>query len=279
MNAFLRVVGDVGTLSGRGGRDRSVGLLVRTRNGQLAFCGDDTGTLKRTGGGPVAMGTSVLDCFESIHIKLAAASASAIVSGSTKDTTLIVQPVTAQSRARALKALCGETDDAGHGVAMEPQATFFRKLATEGDAVVAANVLAASPGRLTKWGLLMETRGGETRVRALLAHPFTPMVVVETKAQAAARRATEALMAEAEKAAMARRRRNTCINNLRQMDSAKEQWAMAQNRRNDAPIDKAGVCEYIKNRGRDIVCPDGGTYTWGNIGEDPACSQPDHRFP
>jgi hypothetical protein len=72
--------------------------------------------------------------------------------------------------------------------------------------------------------------------------------------------------------------KNACINNLRQIDGAKEQWAMVNNKRTGdvAPADEISV--YIK--GSAIPqCPQGGDYTLGAIGEDPTCSIPEHRLP
>jgi hypothetical protein len=72
--------------------------------------------------------------------------------------------------------------------------------------------------------------------------------------------------------------RNACINNLRQLDSAKEQWALAENKENGAVVDEAAVLEYIRGNAMPL-CPAGGTYTLGVIGENPTCSHPEHRLP
>ncbi len=70
-------------------------------------------------------------------------------------------------------------------------------------------------------------------------------------------------------------RQNACINNLRQIDSAKEQWAMVENKNNGDPVDEAGVAAYIKGNAIP-ACPQGGTYTIGPIGTAPTCSHPGH---
>lgn len=69
---------------------------------------------------------------------------------------------------------------------------------------------------------------------------------------------------------------NSCINNLRQIDAAKEQWALAENKNDGAPVDQAGIAEYI--RGGIPTCPQGGTYTLGPIGTNPTCSHPGHSL-
>jgi prepilin-type N-terminal cleavage/methylation domain-containing protein len=71
---------------------------------------------------------------------------------------------------------------------------------------------------------------------------------------------------------------NTCINNLRQIDAAKEQWALDNKKVMwDAVVD-AEVNEYIKGGARPI-CPADGTYIYGAVGTDPTCDVPDHVLP
>jgi hypothetical protein len=71
--------------------------------------------------------------------------------------------------------------------------------------------------------------------------------------------------------------KNACINNLRQLDAAKEQWALVERMTNGAPVDAAGVLQYIKG-GTMPVCPQGGEYTLNPIGTDPECSIPGHTL-
>ena len=68
---------------------------------------------------------------------------------------------------------------------------------------------------------------------------------------------------------------NTCINNLRMIDSAKEQWAMAQNKMDGDEVDPDGIKEYMRGA-RIPVCPQGGTYTLGPVGTTPICNLPGH---
>lgn len=71
---------------------------------------------------------------------------------------------------------------------------------------------------------------------------------------------------------------NACINNLRQIDAAKEQWAMAQLKEDGDPVEEQGMVQYIKGAALP-VCPKGGIYTVGPIGVDPRCSIPGHALP
>jgi prepilin-type N-terminal cleavage/methylation domain-containing protein len=61
---------------------------------------------------------------------------------------------------------------------------------------------------------------------------------------------------------------NACINNLRQIDSGKDQAAMAYNISSGAIV-VASVNEYIKKA---PTCPGGGTYVYGNMESSPTCN-------
>ena len=66
-------------------------------------------------------------------------------------------------------------------------------------------------------------------------------------------------------------RQNACINNLRQIDSAKEQWAMANNIAGTAAVVTTAVNGYIKG-GTTPVCPAGGAYTYNAMSTNPTCN-------
>jgi prepilin-type N-terminal cleavage/methylation domain-containing protein len=69
-------------------------------------------------------------------------------------------------------------------------------------------------------------------------------------------------------------RTKSCISNLRQVDAAKEQWAMDNNAANGSAI-PGGMATLVGNTNylkRTPTCPTGGTYTIGNIGTSPTCS-------
>jgi prepilin-type N-terminal cleavage/methylation domain-containing protein len=70
--------------------------------------------------------------------------------------------------------------------------------------------------------------------------------------------------------------RNACIQNLKQIDGAKEQWALEAKKAPGATTVDSEVDAYIKN-GRPI-CPASGTYTYGAIGENPTCSVATHTL-
>jgi prepilin-type N-terminal cleavage/methylation domain-containing protein len=60
--------------------------------------------------------------------------------------------------------------------------------------------------------------------------------------------------------------KNACINNLRQIDGAKQQWALEANQTGSA------ACTGRGTTGTMPICPAGGTYTIGNIATIPSCS-------
>ena len=68
--------------------------------------------------------------------------------------------------------------------------------------------------------------------------------------------------------------RSACINNLRQIDAAKSEWALENNKTNGVVPTEADLAQYIRNGMP--KCPAGGTYTIGPIGEKPTCSLPGH---
>jgi hypothetical protein len=72
--------------------------------------------------------------------------------------------------------------------------------------------------------------------------------------------------------------RNTCINHLRQIDAAKQQWALENSKTADDVPTAQDIAPYIKldANGNIPGCPSGGTYTIGAVGVPPTCSIPGH---
>ena len=70
---------------------------------------------------------------------------------------------------------------------------------------------------------------------------------------------------------------NACINNLRQIDAAKQQWALQNSKSaGDVPTE-ADLKPFLKD-GVFPVCPSGGTYTIGAVSNSPTCSIPGHQL-
>jgi prepilin-type N-terminal cleavage/methylation domain-containing protein len=64
---------------------------------------------------------------------------------------------------------------------------------------------------------------------------------------------------------------NACINNLRQIDGAKEQWALETRAAPGATVEEGDVEDYIKNGMP--TCPARGEYTVGDLDVDPSCNE------
>lgn len=71
-------------------------------------------------------------------------------------------------------------------------------------------------------------------------------------------------------------RRAACINNLRQIDAAKQQWASETRQPPGSIIVVSEVDQYIPNGPR--RCPGGGTYDYGKVGAAPRCTVKGHTL-
>jgi len=79
---------------------------------------------------------------------------------------------------------------------------------------------------------------------------------------------------------------NACVNNLRQIETAKEKWAAANGKTDGAIVTEDNIKSYLKlNLNENFPgCPSGGKYSVGKIGENPTCSlgttvMPPHVLP
>lgn len=63
---------------------------------------------------------------------------------------------------------------------------------------------------------------------------------------------------------------NACVNNLRQIDGAKDQWAIENNKVDTDAVTDADISPYIK--GGIPSCPASGTYAVTTVAADPTCS-------
>jgi prepilin-type N-terminal cleavage/methylation domain-containing protein len=79
--------------------------------------------------------------------------------------------------------------------------------------------------------------------------------------------------------------RQACINNLRQVDGAVQQWALENKQAANAPVGVADVVPYLRDT---VVCPAGGvtatfssTYSIDYVTNKPTCriAPADHRLP
>jgi hypothetical protein len=71
---------------------------------------------------------------------------------------------------------------------------------------------------------------------------------------------------------------NACINNLRQLDGAKQQWALENNKQEQDVPAAQDIAPFLKD-GALPVCPAGGQYTLNAVGAVPTCSVVGHALP
>src|ERR1700753_3182718 len=74
-------------------------------------------------------------------------------------------------------------------------------------------------------------------------------------------------------------RRNACINNLRLIDGAIQQWALENNMNSTDTVPVSALTVYLGRGGTGTIngtggtkCPSGGTYTVSNVNSKPTCS-------
>jgi hypothetical protein len=80
---------------------------------------------------------------------------------------------------------------------------------------------------------------------------------------------------------------NACINNMRQIDAAINQWALENTKTNGTVVTENDIKPYIKLNSKSNVpgCPSGGKYIYGKVGDIPqiTCSlstaTPAHKLP
>jgi prepilin-type N-terminal cleavage/methylation domain-containing protein len=71
-------------------------------------------------------------------------------------------------------------------------------------------------------------------------------------------------------------RKSTCIANLRQIDSAKDQWAMDKKKVEDDLVewsDLTGPSGYLSGPATGPVCPSDGIYALNAVDTDPTCTK------
>ncbi len=69
--------------------------------------------------------------------------------------------------------------------------------------------------------------------------------------------------------------KNACINNLRQVDGAIEQWALEQKKKQGDAIVTTGtpsILDYLKGAALPTCPADNSAYTIGNVGVNPTCA-------
>jgi prepilin-type N-terminal cleavage/methylation domain-containing protein len=74
---------------------------------------------------------------------------------------------------------------------------------------------------------------------------------------------------------------NACINNLRQIDGAIQQWALQSNKSGSATVTQGSITPYLGRgaAGQWPTCPAGGAYTVTTVNAKPTCNAANHVLP
>jgi hypothetical protein len=71
--------------------------------------------------------------------------------------------------------------------------------------------------------------------------------------------------------------KNACVSNLRQIEGAKQQWALENKKTDSDTPSREDLVPYLANK-QFPVCPAGGTYTLNRLADPPQCSHEDHAL-
>jgi hypothetical protein len=135
---------------------------------------------------------------------------------------------------------------------------------------------------------LLRLRGEVGKLRTDTAQKAKELQLLQSRAESAKAQAADALreassmktkMAETLNASQqqATDAQNRCINNLRQLDGAKQQWAL-ENNKTAADIPQPQEIAAFLHNSQLPLCPSGGIYTLNNVGQPPTCSIAGHAL-
>lgn len=114
--------------------------------------------------------------------------------------------------------------------------------------------------------------GAQEQVQALRANAAPPAAPGQADPAAAqrARSGVAAPISDQDKL-------NLCLNNLRMIDGAKQQWALEKQKSAGTLFTPADIAPYLPNR-TVPTCPAGGVYTLNPVGLAPICNIPGHTL-
>ena len=119
-----------------------------------------------------------------------------------------------------------------------------------------------------------QVQGVQAQVEALRANPGQPATAAQPNPAAQPRVVPAAgpPPANLEQANLA-----ACINNLRMIDGAKQQWALEKQKPGGALLTAADLAPYLRSN-TVPVCPAGGVYTLNPVSVPPICNIPGHTL-
>jgi hypothetical protein len=136
------------------------------------------------------------------------------------------------------------------------------------DALLLTNKVAFtySVGAVTEQGWLAVANGNQHPAKLFIAGAVAPVAIMSAVALPA--------FAKARTSAQ----KNACINNLRQIDAAKQQWALEKNKKQDDVPTEEDLKPYL-SKAKMPTCAAGGSYTINRVGDKPECSKAGHTLP
>lgn len=140
---------------------------------------------------------------------------------------------------------------------------------------LAAQLKAAQGQAQTQSGVVVNGRTWDAMKLAIQTNAGANGLTPEQQAAQAAFKARYGLSSAPmtpEQAAL-----NTCINNLRQIDGAKQQWALENKKPDNTLVSEVNITSYLPGNVMP-TCPSGGTYTINSVGVAPTCSVPGHQL-
>lgn len=149
------------------------------------------------------------------------------------------------------------TDGSGNGVSSAAMNELFGAK----DETRSAFVVQNCPDGILTVGIT--SSGGKELVGAVLAAPIGLMAGIAIPSFMKARTTSQM---------------NACINNLRQIEAAKEQWVLSENKKEGDPVEVSGISQYLQGT-KIPSCPLGGTYKINAIGVNAGCTIPGHQLP
>jgi flagellar biosynthesis GTPase FlhF len=140
------------------------------------------------------------------------------------------------------------------------------------------NQLRSAGQQLSNQLKTAQTQTAQAQAQVTQAQAQQQQMSQQLQQQAAAAQVQAATQAQAQTQTAAQAQAAACINNLRQIEGAKQTWAL-ENKKTAASIPTAAdIAPYLRGGVFNLACPAGGTYTLNGLTAVPTCSIPGHAL-
>jgi dynactin complex subunit len=119
-----------------------------------------------------------------------------------------------------------------------------------------------------------ENQQFKTQAQTAQAQAQTAQAQADSFRASAAQASVQAQQAEAN--ARMQTQANVCVNNLRQIQAAIQQWALETSKTPASRVTMADIEPYLRNK--PLTCPANGFYTLTTVSTPPTCSIPGHAL-